>query len=403
MNVVIPQFNQNQICLGIERMQKMFNAMGEPCAKVNAIQIAGTNGKGSIASFIQSVLTIAGIKTGITTSPHLVSWNERICINQDKISSFEFQQRLKSIHPLAKKYQLTPFEFILAIAYEHFADNDVQLLVLEVGLGGRLDATTVHPLRPVIAMAGIGLDHSEYLGNTLTQIAQEKAAVITPGSQVISAVQHPEVENVLITEAKRKNAQIHWVDPLPKNWELGISGEIQRENGAVAQGALKALTKIGWNINEQAIRTGLEVAKWPGRLQQSTWKGKPLLIDSAHNPHAAKQLSKERCYWKNHSMGVLWVFAIQTQKDAPTMLRYLLEPKDTVWIVPISNHACWTKSELSKACPEFTNQLFEAKHVDSIFKNLIHENQWPKGPIVISGSLYLIGDLLSKGIITPTI
>ncbi len=386
--------------LGIDRMQMALKAMGRPCASTPAIQIVGTNGKGSIASFIQSGLISAGIKAGVTTSPHLVSWCERIQIDGDMISPKEFRQRLVTLQALAKDHQLTPFELVIATAFDHFADNHVELLVLEVGLGGRLDATTAHAFRPVIAMASIGLDHCEHLGKNLKDIAKEKAAVICSGSQVISATQHPDVTQVLEETVKEQKAEINWVSSSPKEWALGISGEIQRKNAAVAIGALQALEGLGWKLSEQTIQQGLALANWPGRLQRTDWQGLPLLMDGAHNPHAAKQLSKERNNWDHQKLGVQWILGIQSNKEAPSMLRHLIQPLDMAWIVPVPSHKSWTKLQLSKSCPELDKQLLEANEVEQVFKTLLMTSRWPTPPPVIAGSLYLIGDLLTREVVT---
>ena len=385
--------------LGLTRMQMALKAMGSPCAEIPAIQIVGTNGKGSIANFIQSSLKSAGIKTGVTTSPHLVSWCERIQIDGDPISLQEFRQRLTSLECLAKDHQLTPFELIMAVAFDHFAANNVELLVLEVGLGGRLDATTAHPFRPVIAMASIGLDHCEHLGSHIKDIAKEKTAVISAGSKVISSTQHPDVTEVIEETIKKKNAEIHWVSKAPREWELGIGGEVQQKNAAVAIGALQALEMLGWKIEEKTIRKGLALANWPGRHQKTHWRGFPLLIDGAHNPHAAKQLSKERNNWGSQKVGVQWIIGVQSHKAAPEMLRHLVKPLDIAWIIPVPNHKSWTKLQLSKACPELAKQFLEATSIEHVFQTFSTSSRWPTPPPVIVGSLYLIGDLMMRDII----
>ncbi len=385
--------------LGLERIKIALEAMGNPCADIPAIQIVGTNGKGSIASFMQSSLKTAGIKTGVTTSPHLVDWCERICINGESISHEEFLNRLHSFQPIAKKYRLTAFEIVIAIAFDHFASNNVELMVLEVGLGGRLDATTAHPLRPIIAVAGIGMDHSEHLGKNIQAIAKEKASVISKGSKVISAKQDPDVAKVLEDVSALQNARLEWVAPLSKDWKLGLNGNIQRENAAVAKRALEALEEFGWKLKEQTIRNGFNLAKWPGRLQRINWKGLPLVIDGAHNPHAAKQLSKERSFWHGEEKGIHWILAIQINKEAPEMIRELLKPKDIAWVVPVPKCPSWTKSKLSMKCPELSEQIIEEQGIEKVLYRLTKEREWPSPPPVIAGSLFIIGDLIKmKGI-----
>ncbi len=396
---LIPTFDQRGMDLGLERMNMALSDMGQPCAEIPAIQVVGTNGKGSITSFIQSTLKLAGVKVGVTTSPHLVSWCERISVNGNLISPEEFRRRIISLRHIVEKHQLTPFELVMATAFDYFADHNVELLVLEVGLGGRLDATTAHSFRPVIAMASIGLDHCEYLGNDIKDIAKEKASVISKGSRVISATQERHVTQVIKKAINEKQAEIQWVSPLSQDWKLGLNGEIQRENAAVAKGALEALKAFGWHLSEAQIREGFAFAKWQGRLQKATWHDLPLVLDGAHNPHAAEQLSKERNRWTQQAKGVHWVIGIQKHKDAPHMIRHLLKSNDVAWIVPVPDHKSWSEYSLSKACPELAKQLISAESVQVAFSEIRQSSEWPKPPPVVVGSLYLIGDLLRNEII----
>ncbi len=382
--------------LNVNRMEMALKTLNNPCIEIPAIQIAGTNGKGSIASFIQSGLQILDIKAGITTSPHLMSWCERICINQEPILIEEFKETIKYIKPLVAKHNLTLFELTIATALDYFRSKSVELLVLEVGLGGRLDATTAHSFRPIIAIANIGLDHCEYLGQSLEEIAKEKAAIINPNCTVISAQQHPEVVDVLNSVAIENNASINWVEPLSKEWNLGLNGDFQRYNAAVARGALKELNEFGWEINEKQIREGFACAKWPGRLQQILWKEKPIIIDCAHNPHATEQISNERRIWSREEYGVQWILGIQKNKDAPRMLQSLIKPNDIAWIVPVPGYMSWNQNELAKICPIFLPQLKSANNIEEVLSTILSTKNWPIPSPVITGSIYLIGDLLSK-------
>ena len=385
--------------LGIDRMSLAINAMGNPCKEISAIHIAGTNGKGSIAAFINSVLSLVNIKTGVTTSPHLVDWFERICINKTQISKKEFRSLSLTLAPIAKKYGLTPFEYIFAVALKYFSFKEVELLILEVGLGGRLDATTAHRNRPVIAFGAIGLDHCEYLGNSLEKVAIEKAAIITSKSTVITAAQNETVKKVLEETAIRKEALIHWVEPLSSDWELGLSGEMQKENAAVAKGVIESLKNIGWNISKEQLREGLSQARWPGRLQTTKWKGQPVIVDGAHNPHAASQLSLERDMWADQGSGIIWILGIQKRKDMIGILFELIRKKDLAWIVPIPGLQSWSKDQILNLCPEYKGQIQEALCVEEILSTLKKQDRWPSPPPVISGSLYLIGDLFKRGIL----
>ena len=387
------------INLGIDRMSLAINDMGDPCKNIPAIHIAGTNGKGSIAAFINSVLSVVNIKTGVTTSPHLVDWVERICINKTQISKEEFQSLSLTLAPIAKKYSLTTFECVISIALKYFNLKEVELLILEVGLGGRLDATTAHKYRPIIAFGAIGLDHCEYLGDSLEKVAIEKAAIISTNSTVITAAQHDTVRRVFEETAIRQQAVIHWVDPLPSDWVLGLSGAIQKENAAVAKGVIESLNKIGWSISKEQIREGFSLAKWPGRLQTTKWRGMPIIVDGAHNPHAANQLSVERKLWTNQESGIIWILGIQKRKDMIDILHNLIRENDFAWIVPVPGQNSWSKAEILSLCPEYKHQIKEALCVEEILSILKKQDRWPSPPPIISGSLYLIGDLFQRGIL----
>ncbi len=396
LSKIIPSFKSRGMNLDLNRIKNTIIKMGNPCKQIPAIQIVGTNGKGSIACFLENCLTKAGIKVGCTISPHLIDWCERIRINGQMISKEDFKECINNVNYYSSEEQLTPFELVIASAFNYFSINQVELMILEVGLGGRLDATTVHPYRPLIAVAGIGLDHCEFLGRDLKNIANEKAAVISPGSIIVSSKQHPDVQEVLLKTSKKQNSTLIWVPPLPKAWVLGLPGEIQRENASVAKGILEALPSIGFRVNSQEIQEGLASARWPGRLQNSSWENLPLVLDGAHNPHAIRQLSKERTTWKEQSKGIHWIVGIQTQKDAPAMLRSLLKKHDLAWVVPVPNHQSWELEDLSNACPEISSQLHKANSAEQVLETLRLKNKWPIPPPVLTGSLYLIGDMLQK-------
>ncbi len=397
---LIPRFSKRGVDLNLERIEKALNEIGKPSFSIPAIQIAGTNGKGSIANFIQNTLKAAKIKAGVTTSPHLISWCERICVDGKLISTDELVSLITSLKSVTSKHNLTPFELLITAAFQHFEINKVKLIVLEVGLGGRLDATTAHPYRPIIAMSSIGLDHCECLGKTLKEIALEKAAIITPGSSVISAYQHPDVAKVFEHKAKEKNAIIKWVSPISKSWKLGLSGNIQRQNAAVAKASLESLSSLGWRISQRNIKEGFALAKWPGRLQMATWQTLPLLIDAAHNPPAAEQLAREREHWSGNKSGVQWILGIQANKEGPNIIRSLLKPFDNAWIIPVPEHRSWTGMQLSINCPEMSSQIRQANNVKEVLETISSTSSWPTPVPVISGSIYLLGHLIANQIIS---
>jgi len=384
---------QNEISLGLNRIKEELTNLGSPCNKVPAIQIVGTNGKGSIASFLSSTLELTNIDFGLTTSPHLISWCERIKVNRESISEKDIIRYISYIRRKTTK-KLTPFEYIILTALLYFSSKKVKLMILEAGLGGRLDATTAHPFRPIIAIGGIGIDHCEYLGNKLADIAKEKAAVITRGSKVFSGEQHPDVKAIIENIIKINKAEIRWVKPLSKSWNLGINGEVQLENASVAREVLRELSTYGWVISEQIIKDGFSKANWPGRMQKATLKGVDFILDGAHNPHAAKQLAIERNNWDNQEKGVNWIFGFLLQKDAATIIRTLIKPCDNAWIIPVPNQSSWNLQKVLESCPEFSDKFHSCKDLDEIIMILSHNSKAKKSPKVITGSLYLIGKII---------
>ena len=396
---LIPRFDLRGMDLQLDRMHAALHELDHPCQAVPAIQVLGTNGKGSIVSFLESALCAAGLRCGVTTSPHLVSWCERIRIQGEPIAVETLRSQLQALQPLNERHRLTPFELLVTAAFLEFQRHACELLVLEVGLGGRLDATTAHPHRPVIAVASIGLDHCEHLGNNLTAIAMEKAAAIPPYATVISGAQDPAVQTVLDETCRKQQANLTWVQPLESSWELGLAGEIQRSNAAVALGALKALSSLGWTLPDAVIREGFATARWPGRLETVRWREHRLRLDGAHNPPAAVQLAEERVHWTSASIGVVWILAIQAHKDAAAMLQALLQPQDQAWIIPVPGHKSWCRAALLQDLPQLSHQLQEADSLETVLHQL-NSDGWPTPMPIVAGSLYLIGDLFARGVVT---
>jgi dihydrofolate synthase/folylpolyglutamate synthase len=297
-------------------------------------------------------------------SPHLLSWCERLQLGERWITPAELRADLGRWHSIAGAFHLTPFELLTAAAFDRLAADAVQLAILEVGLGGRLDATTLHPDRRLIGLASIGLDHCEYLGSSLEAIAFEKAGVFQPGAIAVSAPQEPAVAAVLTDQARRVGTELRWVDPLPPQAlggpRLGLAGDLQRRNGAVAVAMAQALGEQGGGIEAGAIGRGLAQARWPGRLEIRAYRGQPLLLDGAHNPPAASALRQaldqgDRAPWG--SGGRRWLLGIQRHKQGAAMLRALLAPGDQAAITPLPEHASWSAAELVAACPDLAPQL----------------------------------------------
>jgi dihydrofolate synthase/folylpolyglutamate synthase len=395
---LIAPFSRRGVDLGLERLQAALAELGHPERRFAAVQVAGTNGKGSISTMVERIASAAGLRCGLYTSPHLLSWCERIRLPDGLIRTEQLQTLLRELQPLALRHDLTPFELVTAAGLLAFAEADVELAVLEVGLGGRLDATTVHPDRQVLAFASIGLDHTEHLGPTLAAIAAEKAAVMHPRGLAVSGPQAAEAAAVLQATAERCQCPLRWVEPLAPQHaggpELGLRGELQRHNGAVAMAAAEALASRGWRIDAAAIARGLREARWPGRLELRRFDGRPLLVDGAHNPPAATALRQELDAHDQQSgsstLPRRWLIGMQRHKDAPQLLRQLLRPGDAVRVVGLPEHSSWSAAELQEA----TGLPIEpgSANPEANLAWLVQSAALP----VACGSLYLVADLLPR-------
>ena len=380
--------------MGLKRIKGALEKIDNPCLNIPAIQIIGTNGKGSITAFLENILSFSSINIGVTTSPHLFKLTERIRVNKENISQKSLNKLLNHLQKELEEFELSPFELVICCALKFFDTNKVDLLLLEAGLGGRLDATTAHKLRSIIAISKIGIDHKEYLGESLKEIATEKVAVIEKNSLVISCRQSLLVEDIIKAKVEKVGAKLFFVTQLSDDWELGLNGFFQKENAAVAVGVIKALAERGWDINQDMIRNGLATTKWPGRLELINWKSRQILVDAAHNPSGAKALARERENWTLQERGVLWILGIQKQKDINTILKTLIKPLDTVFLVPVINQASWKLNDIKKHSSTNKNKIIEFESLLFALNYLENMNEWPSCHPVLTGSIFLVSEFI---------
>lgn len=390
--------------LGLDRIEHLLTSLGNPHHRVPIIHVAGTNGKGSVCAYLSAVLAAAGYRVGRYTSPHLVNWTERICINAQPIGWQNLQTCLADIEAAiaaadANQPVPTQFEVITAAAWQYFARQKVDVAVVEVGLGGRLDATNVckQPLATIIV--SISRDHWQRLGESLAEIAGEKAGIVKAGVPVIAGPLPPEAAAVVEAKAQKMRASLTWIEPAKEIADSVLSyqgieypqvllGEHQKVNSACAITALKTLRLRGWQISDRAIAQGMSQVIWPGRLQKSQWQGHPLLIDGAHNVDAAKSL---RAYldtaYPNRS--VTWLMGLLQTKDHPGIFHELLRAGDRLHLTAVPGHLSAEPEELSAIAQRICPHLAINQTYSTLEAALTAATQTK--PTVFCGSLYLIG------------
>ena len=293
-------FHQFGVNLGLERIHTLLAALGSPHLTVPIIHVAGTNGKGSVCAYLSSVLSAAGYKVGRYTSPHLVDWNERICIDERPIPTDvaveTIERTIAAIDPTLPIP--TQFEIVTAAMWLYFAESQVDIAVIEVGLGGRLDATNVCDRPLATAITSIALEHWQQLGDTIAKITWEKAGILKPDCPAIIGTLPPEAVAVVTERIATLNCPTTWVRPAvparipdslgelssPQNalpwvesagisYPLALVGEVQLTNSAVAIATIQVLRQAGWEISDAAIVSGMANTRWLGRLQWTTWQG----------------------------------------------------------------------------------------------------------------------------------
>lgn len=385
--------------LGLENTLKLAKLAGNPQRKLRFIHVAGTNGKGSTCAMLESIYRGAGLTVGLFTSPHLVSFGERIQVNRKLVSKTDVVRLVNEMKPLLaefpKEAHPTFFEVVTVMALKYFAEKKCDLVIWETGLGGRLDATNiVTPLASVIT--NIQWDHQEWLGDTLAKIASEKAGIIKPGVPVITAVDNRESFHVLY-ETARKNISPFWLiaaaqteNPLLHGVNLPLIGEHQRLNATVAAYAVKALAKK-IPVSDEAIRAGLSKVRWPGRLQLvERGDGRKVLLDGAHNIGGAEALRESlRNYFPDEKPTL--VLGILQDKDCGAICKILAPLARKIVATPVGSKRTASPQELARLC-KAANPKAKVAAAGSV-KQALNTTDGDKF-VVIAGSLYLVGEAM---------
>ena len=402
------------VVLGLDRMHEALEELGHPELRLRCVQIAGTNGKGSTCAFLESILRAAGHGVGLYTSPHLIRVNERIQVGGVPIDDRTLGTRIVEVLQRAPAAAgATYFELGTLVALEHFARERVEVAVLEVGLGGRLDATTAARPR-LTALTRVGMDHMEFLGDTLEAIAREKAAILRKGVPAVVAEQRPEALAIIETCAGWVGAPLlvegrdFSLDGLGRyrgpelvldGLALGLHGEHQHHNAAVAVTCAHLLERQGVAVGAEAIRTGLQRTRWPGRLEQVPGHP-PLLLDGAHNEDGVAALVAALDAPPYAGRQVHLVFGVVSDKRVEPMLRTLL---------PRCASATFTRVPTSRSLDpasylEVGRALCPVVEVAPSPGDALARARALAGPdawVLVAGSLYLVGAVKTLPDVTP--
>jgi len=368
-----------RISLGLERMEKIMELLDNPQDKLKCIHVAGTNGKGSVCAIIASILKEAGKKVGIYSSPHIFRYTERIKICGKDISEEDFSRYVFEISELADKnnIDLTEFEILTAVMFKYFYDNNVEIVVLETGLGGRYDATNIIKTNLCSVITHIDYDHTERLGKTLDEISTEKAGIIKSNCPCIVL----EGREVFYDKAMDVGAPLEIINPfVQKEYidALSLKGEYQQENLALA---LAVTEKCFPQITSENILNGLKNVKHPFRFQYL--KDKNLIIDGAHNPNGISVLKNSLDLYYPH-IKRRFIFGCLRNKDYGKMLNLLLNEDDEVYFYHFKHENSATFDELKAVCPVCCEELTKGVKINF---NDGHLN-------IICGSFYMIAELM---------
>lgn len=412
-------YTQNLLLFGMDfglgRMAELLRRMGDPHLKYRHIHIAGTNGKGSTTAFTASILLEAGFGVGRYMSPHVYDLRERMVANGKMISKDDFARIVSEIKPLIEVLaasswgQTTEFELLTAVAFQYFAEQGVEFAVLEVGLGGRLDSTNVIPPPLVAVITHIGLDHQKILGNTLAQIAAEKAGILKPGTVCMTGVEKSEALKTIQKFADELEVPVFQVgegsspvgfelsgdnltvySPLGRleNLRLALGGPFQYTNAALAAGVAWQMAEQGVAISLEAVRRGLERAKLPGRFEVLRMKnGQPLVLDVGHNGDGAVALNKalEQTF-PNQKFN--FVLGMTAAHDPLEFLAPLRDKIAKLWAIEPSFRPRPVK-DLLEAAIQLEIPVEASGGLGEILENL----ETLGLPVVVAGSFYTVAEI----------
>jgi len=393
---------------GIDRMRLFAAALGHPEKSVPCIHVAGTNGKGSVVAMLDAILHQAGWRTGMYTSPHLVMLGERVQVDRKPLTPEEIMAYVEELRPIAEQLangnledHPSFFEFMTAMALLQFARRQCDIGLLEVGLGGRLDATNI--VTPQVSViSSIGMDHCELLGETYAAIAGEKAGIIKPGVPVVMGRVPAEAEDVIRRRAAELNASlvsVHEIygEALENYPQTNLEGDYQRWNAATATLAVQALG-AKWRITPECIAAGLKHVDWPGRWQRMQLGNQLLILDASHNPEGAAVLESnlEHLLAETGRKPVVIAGCLGTVRAKPLLETIARHAREIHLVVPQQSRACSHETLTALVPGNFPGRVVH-NSVEALFPDTQTCTAGGKGDVlVVTGSIYLIGEVMTR-------
>ena len=401
-----------KVSLGLTRIKELLNLLGSPQNELEFVHVAGTNGKGSVCAFLESALRMSGLKTGLFTSPYVQVFNDRIRVDNKNINDEELLDITLQVRDAANRVESilgehpTEFELMTAIAFLYFLKSKCDIVVCEVGLGGRLDSTNVIvPKASVITK--IGLDHIQILGNSLEEIANEKAGIIKDGVPVVSAAQEDSAMQVILDVARKKNSKIYVCEEqIAKQYDLMMKGNFQYQNASIAKRTLDVLAKSFPQLNEDVIKKGIESATWPGRFEIFD-KNLPdyieeVIVDGAHNIDGARALKDSLLSLPNLSnKRLIAIFGALKDKDIIGVLSELAPLFEEFFVYEPNSQRAMKSEDIARLVSEFPNvkEIQEVNFAKDAIKRVLEgdfnldKNKNSQNIVVCFGSLYSIGEI----------
>lgn len=408
---------------GLSNIELLAEALGNPHRKIPCVHIAGTNGKGSTAAMLESILRATGFRAGLYTSPHLERINERIRINGEDISDDKFAAAWTRVHETIEALLAsgklaahpTYFECVTAMAFVAFTDAGINFAVYEVGLGGRLDSTNI--VSPEVAViTSIDFDHENFLGHSIAEIAGEKAGIIKPGIPVVSAAERPEARAVIAQRALETNARLVEIDMAWKIEESSsaggcyraavtsdemkarltiappLAGRFQIRNALAAATAALLLSERGFPVTQDAVERGIRTVRWPGRLERLS-EHPAVYLDGTHNPSGAKELLK---FWKDNFAGhrIFLVYGAMRDKAVDEIAGILFPAADSVILTEPLQPRAISGPLLSDMTAHLARESSIVREPAEALERAIALAS-PDDAVFATGSLYLVGDLRS--------